>query len=154
MLEDGACMFRAVAFHVFGDQEMHGQVRDQCMEYMLKNRDHFAEFVTEDFDAYIERKSHDRCFGNHLELQAMSELYNRSIEVYSYSPVPINTFQASAAGGVPMRLSYHNQIHYNAVFDPQNVCRWSNAAMTATCIYGRSQMPSWHEALPIRHLGR
>jgi hypothetical protein len=32
---------------------MHGTVRDQCMDYMLKNRDHYEEFVTEDFDEYV-----------------------------------------------------------------------------------------------------
>ena len=36
MVEDGACLFRAIAFHVFGDQDMHGTVRDQCMDYMVR----------------------------------------------------------------------------------------------------------------------
>ena len=35
MKEDGACLFRAVAFQVYGDQEMHGVVRKHCMDYMV-----------------------------------------------------------------------------------------------------------------------
>mmetsp|Transcript_64194 Transcript_64194/g.89230 ORF Transcript_64194/g.89230 Transcript_64194/m.89230 type:complete len:158 (-) Transcript_64194:6-479(-) len=90
------------------------------MDYMVQNRDHYAEFVTEDFDEYIARKRQDRCFGNHLEMQAMSELYNRNIEVYSYSLTPINIFQASTNTNEPIRLSYHGNIHYNAIHDPNN----------------------------------
>jgi hypothetical protein len=67
---------------------------------------------------YIARKRQARCFGNHLEMQAMSELYNRNIEVYSYSLQPINIFQAATNTNEPIRLSYHGNIHYNAIFNP------------------------------------
>ena len=35
MVGDGACLFRAVAYHVFSDQEMHGTVREACVTYMV-----------------------------------------------------------------------------------------------------------------------
>lgn len=35
MGEDGACLFRAVADQVYGDQEMHGVVRKHCMDYIV-----------------------------------------------------------------------------------------------------------------------
>lgn len=35
MEQDGACLFRAVADHVYGDQEMHGVVRGHCMDYIV-----------------------------------------------------------------------------------------------------------------------
>lgn len=35
MSEDGACLFRAVADQVYGDQDMHGLVRKSCMDYMV-----------------------------------------------------------------------------------------------------------------------
>eukprot|EP00039_Didymoeca_costata_P029406 m.24551 g.24551 ORF g.24551 m.24551 type:complete len:341 (-) comp7618_c0_seq1:2202-3224(-) len=119
MKEDGACLFRAVAFHLTGDQELHDMIREQCMQYMLKNRDHFSSFVAEDFDKYIERKSDKKCYGNHVELQAMSELFNRTIEVYAYSTEPMNTFNArETSQEAPIRVSYHGNIHYNAIIDP------------------------------------
>eukprot|EP00038_Savillea_parva_P007115 m.167883 g.167883 ORF g.167883 m.167883 type:complete len:315 (+) comp12891_c0_seq1:249-1193(+) len=120
MAKDGACLFRSVAFHLFGDPEMHGTVRDQCMDYMAQNRDHYEQFITENFDEYIARKRQDHCFGNHLEMQAMSELYNRNIEVYSYSLRPINIFQATTNSNEPIRVTYHGNIHYNAISDPNN----------------------------------
>lgn len=34
---DGNCMFRAVALQVYGDSTMHGQVRQQCMDFMVSS---------------------------------------------------------------------------------------------------------------------
>ena len=100
-----------------------------------KNRDHFEAFIDDEpFEAYVARKRMPRCYGNHTEIQAMSELYNRNILVYCYSDgtdgipgtraqlvtraEPINTFVAETSTEPPIRISYHNNIHYNAIIDP------------------------------------
>lgn len=85
MVGDGACMFRAIAEQVYGDQEMHGQIRSLCMDYMMNNKDHFKEFITENYENYIQRKREENCHGNHVELQAISEMFARPVEVYQYS---------------------------------------------------------------------
>lgn len=119
MGEDGACLFRAVADQVYGDQEMHGTVRKHCIDYMAKNSDFYSHYVTEDFTTYLNRKRLDNCHGNHLEMQAMCEIYNRPIEVYQYSLDPINTFHGSyKTDNEPIRISYHRNVHYNSVVDP------------------------------------
>merc|ERR1719400_2910949 len=63
--------------------------------------------------------------GNHLEIQALSEMYNRPIHIYCYSAEPINIFQAMGdvannanAKNVPIRLCYHRGCHYNSLVDP------------------------------------
>lgn len=117
--DDGACLFRSVADQLYGDQEMHGVVRIKCMDYMVKNRDYFSQFVTEDYMSYINRKRQDNCYGNQLEMQAMSEMYNRPIEVYIYSIEPVNTLGYHLKTDYPpIRLSYHCNCHYNSVRDP------------------------------------
>ena len=68
---------------------------------MAKNRDHYEAFVDdENFEAYIARKRKNDCFGNHLELQAMSEMFARTIEVYVYKvslpPPTTNTLHRRA----------------------------------------------------------
>ncbi|XP_039268612.2 OTU domain-containing protein 5-A-like [Styela clava] len=119
MGEDGACLFRAVADQVYGDQNMHDEVRKNCMNYMIKNSDYYSNYVTEDFHSYVDRKRDLTEYGNHLEMQAMAELYNRPFEVYQYATEPINTFQAShLTANPPIRVSYHQNSHYNAVIDP------------------------------------
>lgn len=119
MTEDGACLFRAVADQIYGDQEMHDEVRKNCMNYMFKNADYFKNYVTEDFNTYVSRKRELHTFGNHLEMQAMAELYNRPFEVFQYTTEPINTFQTShLSSNPPLRVSYHQNSHYNSVIDP------------------------------------
>ncbi|KAI6660691.1 OTU domain-containing protein 5-A [Oopsacas minuta] len=116
---DGNCLFRSIADQIYGDEEMQSMVRGMCMDYMMKNSDYFAQFVTEDFSKYISRKSRDCCYGNHLEMQALSEMYNRNIEVYQFKKPPIVFYSPDATDNDPMRLSYHGQIHYNSIVDPK-----------------------------------
>lgn len=123
MATDGACMFRAVADQVYGDQEMNTVVRRHCMDYMVQNRDFFSQFITEDFLSYIRRKRVEHSHGNHIEMQALSEMYNRPIEIYQYSTEPLNTFLGRSINGddsAPIRLSYHGNVHYNSIIDPYN----------------------------------
>ncbi|KAL7060874.1 hypothetical protein AAHC03_09619 [Spirometra sp. Aus1] len=115
---DGACLFRSVSHQVFGDEEKHELVRKQVVDYMVKNREHFSQYVTEDFDRYLQRKRHPNCHGNHLEIQAISELYNRPVEIYHNSASPINVFHAEYSHEIPLRLGYYGRTHYNSIIDP------------------------------------
>ncbi|CAL2041895.1 unnamed protein product [Caenorhabditis brenneri] len=133
---DGACMFRAIAEQIYGDQEMHGQIRELCMNYMTTNKDHFEGFITEDYDNYIMRKREENVHGNHVELQAISEMFARPVEVYQYGDEPSNVLLprvelAAPIDGAgpsnnadqmqqnpPLRLSYHRNVHYNAILAP------------------------------------
>lgn len=86
-----------------------------------KNEEHYSKFVNEPYTSYISRKRLDGVHGNNPEIQAMSELYNRPIQVYipEQGSQPINTFQTDyKTTDVPIRLSYHDGNHYNAVIDP------------------------------------
>ncbi|XP_029156713.1 OTU domain-containing protein 5-B isoform X2 [Nylanderia fulva] len=119
MAEDGACLFRAVADQVYGDQEMHGIVRKHCMDYISSNQEFFSHFVAEDFSTYVDRKRQEYVHGNHIEMQAMSEMYNRSIQLYCYSTEPINIFHTMVeSDNEPIRLSYQRGSHYNSIVDP------------------------------------
>ncbi|CAM6040835.1 unnamed protein product [Sphagnum compactum] len=121
MAEDGNCLFRSIADQIYGDAEMYSETRQMCIDYMEKERDHFSQFVTESFTAYCKRKRRDKVYGNNLEIQAMAEMYNRPIHIYSYSTEPINIFHGSYETDLPpIRLSYHRSNHYNSLLDPCN----------------------------------
>ncbi|KAM1100297.1 hypothetical protein ACFX15_006546 [Malus domestica] len=120
MLEDGNCLFRAVADQVYGDSEAYDLIRQMCMDYMERERDHFSQFITEGFTSYCKRKRRDKVYGNNVEIQALSEMYNRPIHIYSYSTEPINIFHGSYDTDTPpLRLSYHHGNHYNSLVDPR-----------------------------------
>jgi len=89
----------------------------------------------------VARMRLDGQWGDNVELQAMSEIYERPIEIYAYSHVPLKTFMTSASSSnaaqsaasaatsssssvpatgarppaPPIRLSYHFASHYNSV---------------------------------------
>ncbi|KAJ8464368.1 hypothetical protein OPV22_026920 [Ensete ventricosum] len=122
MLEDGNCLFRAVADQVYGDPEAYDLARQMCLDYMEKERDHFSQFVTEGFTSYCKRKRRDKVYGNNIEIQAFAEMYNRPIHIYSYSTEPINIFQGNYDTDTPpIRLSYHHGNHYNSLVDPRRM---------------------------------
>ncbi|PON76831.1 OTU domain-containing protein 5/Otubain-like deubiquitinase [Parasponia andersonii] len=122
MLEDGNCLFRAVADQVYGDSEAYELTRQMCIDYMEQERDHFSQFITEGFTSYCKRKRRDKVYGNNVEIQALSEMYNRPIHIYSYSTEPINIFHGNYNTDTPpIWLSYHHGNHYNSLVDPRRL---------------------------------
>ncbi|XP_022729511.1 OTU domain-containing protein 5-B-like isoform X2 [Durio zibethinus] len=135
MLEDGNCLFRAVADQVYGDSEAYDLIRQMCIDYMERERDHFSQFITEGFTSYCKRKRRDKVYGNNVEIQALSEMYNRPIHIYSYSIEPINIFHGSYNTDTPpIRLSYHHGNHYNSLVDPRRLT--IGAGLGFSCLRG------------------
>jgi len=62
------------------------------MDYIKQNEKHFADFITGSIDEYIEIKKQNGIWGDDVEIQALSEIYDRPIEIYSYSNIPLKTF--------------------------------------------------------------
>eukprot|EP00483_Globobulimina_turgida_P000596 UN00596 len=64
--------------------------------------------------------SRNGIWGDNLEMQAFSEIYGRSIEIYAYDDKPMKTFTLSNNNNgndklPPIRLSYHCNSHYNSI---------------------------------------
>ncbi|CAL5436318.1 unnamed protein product [Camellia sinensis] len=127
MLEDGNCLFRAVADQVYGDSDAYDLVRQMCIDYMV-----FAGFTS-----YCKRKRRDKVYGNNMEIQALAEMYNRPIHIYAYSTEPINIFHGSYSTDTPpVRLSYHHGNHYNSLVDPGRLT--IGAGLGFSCLQGRN----------------
>lgn len=37
IIEDGACLFRSISLQIYGDQDMHEDIRQQTMDYIVSN---------------------------------------------------------------------------------------------------------------------
>ncbi|TQE11448.1 hypothetical protein C1H46_003011 [Malus baccata] len=134
MLEDGNCLFRAVADQVYGDSEAYDLIRQMCIDYMkdlpliVRGKEE-TRYVTSFIDVHSLKYFIDGAklpnsgvfvYGNNIEIQALSEMYNRPIHIYSYSTEPINIFHGSYDTDTPpLRLSYHHGNHYNSLVDPR-----------------------------------
>uniref|UniRef100_A0A8C6XNX5 ubiquitinyl hydrolase 1 n=1 Tax=Naja naja TaxID=35670 RepID=A0A8C6XNX5_NAJNA len=103
MKEDGACLFRAVADQVYGDQDMHEVVRKHCMDYLVSESGSAVE---------------GRFPPSHVS--GLTQLYRSPILSCHFSlPEPINTFHGIHQNeDEPIRVSYHRNIHYNSVVNP------------------------------------
>ena len=89
---DGNCMFRAVSDQVYGTDKHYQLIREKCMDYLVILRKFFEPYIDEDFDDYIKVKRKNKTWGDDVELEALSEIYNRPIEIYKESNKPLKTF--------------------------------------------------------------
>ena len=98
---DGNCLFRAVADQVYrGEQDYHALVREYCMQYIELEREFFSQFIVGGdsmFETYLACKRELGVWGDDIELQALSEIYNRPIEIYAYNTEPMRTFHEDLA---------------------------------------------------------
>ncbi|KAB1270788.1 OTU domain-containing protein 5 [Camelus dromedarius] len=98
---------------------MHEVGQKHCVDYLMKNADSLSNYVTEDFTTYINRQRKNNCHGNHIEMQAKEEMFSQPVEVYQCSTELINTFHGIQQNAdEPIRVSYHRNIHYNSVVNP------------------------------------
>lgn len=135
---DGNCMFRAISDQVYGNEIYHEIVREKCMDYISLEREFFSKFIEggeDSFDDYISMKKTLGVWGDDIELEAMSEIYGRPIEIYSHGDKPLKTFheqpvefnriiddKESNFMKFPIRISYHGKAHYNSIVpNPNNI---------------------------------
>lgn len=115
---DGNCLFRSVSHQLYGTTQYHDLVRAVSMDYVSIEREYFSQFVVgglERIDEYIEHQRSNGAWGDDVEIQAMSEIYDRSLEIYAYGNRPMRTFHEEYNEGTPLRLAYHGQSHYNSI---------------------------------------
>jgi OTU domain-containing protein 5 len=87
-----------------------------CMKYILQEKGFFQDFMVEDLEEYVARKSRDGVWGDDIEIEALSEIYSRPIEIYAMDIKPIRTFHEDNPQNVePMRLAYIGSCHYNSI---------------------------------------
>lgn len=135
---DGNCLFRAVAHQMYLDQERHGELRAKCCAHMLKYKHRFEAFCTDNFETYVKHLSNEGVWGDHLEIKALEEIFDRIIIIYeaegaTITPMNyINVEEQEAVNGKntssyttlkremeiePILLSYHGRVHYNSIFN-------------------------------------
>ena len=80
---DGNCQFRAIADQLYSSSDRYAEVRTDIVEHLRSNPSRYSAFVPESYDAYIENMGRDGTWGDHVTLQAASNLYGLEIRVYT-----------------------------------------------------------------------
>lgn len=125
---DGNCLFGSISHQIYGDQKYHPIIREKCMDYIQQEKEYFQQFIEggkDCVDEYIEMKRTLGVWGDDIEIQAISEIYNRPIEIYTNSKEPLKTFHENnrnfshynniVNNSYPIRISYHGSKHYNSI---------------------------------------
>ncbi|CAD7934020.1 unnamed protein product [Amoebophrya sp. A25] len=113
MASDGNCLFRSVSDQMYLRDDYHDVIRDKCLEYIRAERSYFKDFITEDFESYVQRRQQPGEWGDDVELQALGEIYDSAIEIYTpdgnlqktfheirdQMPIPPRDFLFGSAGG-------------------------------------------------------
>jgi len=127
---DGNCLFRAISVQLYGTEEHHGLLRGITMDYIEIEKDFFSKFLIGEeryFEEYILMKRESGRWGDDIEIEALSEIYNRPIQIYAYKSTPMRTFHENLSNpNPPIRLSYHCCSHFNAVNERMllfNLCK-------------------------------
>ena len=123
MPDDGNCLFSAFAHQVYGDDSLHAIMREKCCDYMELHSEKFSEFIDtdnhyRDFAHYLDTMRTLRTWGDNLEITALSEIYQRRVEVYAQETTPRITLSDSVNYNnelPPIRVSFKNGNHYNSV---------------------------------------
>ena len=117
---DGNCLFRSISDQVYGTDKHNLIIREKCMDYIELNSVYYSQFIEggeQKMKEYIERKRKPGVWGDNLEIQALSEIYQRPIEIYIDVDKPINSPKNFNFGikRFPIKISYHGNKHYNSI---------------------------------------
>ena len=116
---DGNCLFSSISDQMYGTDKHSDIIREKCMDFIEKNKLFYSQFIEggeSQMDAYIKRKRKDGIWGDNLEIQALSEIYNRPIEIYVNTDKPIRSFSnIDNNKKFPIKISYHGNKHYNSM---------------------------------------
>ena len=82
---DGNCQFSAVAdqLETIGIHRSHETLRAEVIRYLERQPSTWSSFITESSQSYLTRMVKDGTYGDHITLQAISDIYNIQILIVS-----------------------------------------------------------------------
>ena len=115
---DGNCQFRSLADQLFGTPDRHVEVRRMVIAQLTRNSDDYSVFVPDDYSDYVRKMSKDGEWGDHLTLQAASDVYGRRICVLSTyeKNFLIEITPKSMRHPRVLWLSFWAEVHYNSIY--------------------------------------
>ena len=115
---DGNCQFRSLSDQLFGTPDRHVEVRRMVIAQLMRNTDDYSVFVPDDYSDYVRKMSKDGEWGDHLTLQAASDVYGRRICVLSTyeKNFLIEITPKNMRHPRVLWLSFWAEVHYNSIY--------------------------------------
>ncbi|XP_042638916.1 LOW QUALITY PROTEIN: putative bifunctional UDP-N-acetylglucosamine transferase and deubiquitinase ALG13 [Orycteropus afer afer] len=129
--KDASCLFRAISEQLFCSQVHHLEIRKACVSYMRENQQTFEAYVEGSYEKYLERLADPKESAGHLEIRALSLIYNRDIILYRFPGKPPTSVTDNGYED-KILLCYSNNGHYDSVYSKQFQ---SSAAVCQAILY-------------------
>ncbi|KAM9303610.1 OTU domain-containing protein 1 [Morus bassanus] len=110
IIPDGNCLYRAVCKAVYGDQRLHGELREQTVHYIADHLDHFNPVIEGDVGEFLIGAAQDGAWAGYPELLAMGQMLNVNIHL--------------TTGGRPESPTVSTMVHYLGPEDPTRPSIW------------------------------
>lgn len=129
VLGDGNCLFRALSFRLFEDEELHSKIRSDITHMINENKQKFTPLLIQEtsIEAHIRKMYKLGTWGTHLEIIAAATLYQLPIYVASrrvqgqayywrkYSPISVDNLVSINTGRTHIELIHINDCHFDPV---------------------------------------
>ena len=123
---DGACMFRALSWHLFETEGEHVGVRGTLLHFIMENADWYTDFLDDGVSMaeYLDMMSDIEAWGDALVLQAAADCYSARIRIHKFK---VNEYGMETTGqnfvlmprygaiASVWGLLYEEDVHYDAV---------------------------------------
>ena len=115
---DGNCLFRAVSHQMYHTENNHQEIRLMAVDHIKKNAEFYKSFLAnENLDQRVKKMSKLGEWGDHLEIQAISEVYGAQIEIYCFRDLPTVIYCGDQQPKHVFRLFYNNLVHYDSIVE-------------------------------------
>ena len=84
---DGNCLFRAISKAMYNTEDEHIKLRKDAVKHIHESKEKYKPYIDTSFDKHIQNMAHTdgltESWGTEAEILALTEILQRSIEVYS-----------------------------------------------------------------------
>lgn len=82
ILGDGNCLFRALSYLIFWEEDYHQQIRKLLIDFIVLNRDIFSKYCKEHtLEQHVAHIKYDATWGTDIEIRAAAAYLQRPIYV-------------------------------------------------------------------------
>ncbi|XP_020392258.1 OTU domain-containing protein 1 [Rhincodon typus] len=124
IIPDGNCLYRAVSKAVYGDQNMHKELREETVHHIADHLDEFNPIIEGDIGEFLINAAQDGAWAGYPELLTMSQMLNINIYLTTGGSLESPTVSTMVHCLGPedqskssIWLSWLSNGHYDAVFD-------------------------------------
>ncbi|KYO46799.1 OTU domain-containing protein 1 [Alligator mississippiensis] len=110
IIPDGNCLYRAVCRAVYGEQRLHGELREETVHYIADHLDQFSPIIEGDVGEFLIGAAQDGAWAGYPELLAMGQMLNVNIHL--------------TTGGRPESPTVSTMVHYLGPEDPMRPSIW------------------------------